>query len=166
MNKRKKGQISGQIFAYVTTIIIFSFILIYGYKALTDFREKEEHLSFIKFKKDITSAVERIAPEHSSVEREEFYLGGDYTQVCFLQNYQSPGNLDLLNHDMDKIVKDSYLANSTNNVFVYAGTFKEPFYIGRINTTEDGYLCIDAVKGKIKVELQGKGDHSLISRWG
>ncbi len=161
-----KSQISSQIFIYVIAIVLFSFVLIYGYNSIKGFKERGEQISYIKFKTDMTSTVNRISSDYGTLKREEFFLGGQYSKVCFLQTYNPPGNLD--NLVTDNIVKNIVEDGVDKNVFLFTTTLKESFDAGEIdvvNPPNGGYLCIDTVNGKLNVQFEGKGDHALISAW-
>lgn len=166
----KKSQIAGQIFIYIIAIILFSFILIYGYNAIKGFKERSEQITYIKFKTDLTSTVKRVAPDFGTVKREEFFIGGDYRKVCFVQSHDvndairnqivaalEDGNYPLI----ADIVRDKV----NKNVFLFTTTLQESFDIGEINVT-GRYNCTQILNGKAKIQFEGKGDHAYISTWG
>lgn len=165
----KKGQISAQIFIYLIAIILFTFVLIYGYNAIRGFKEKSEQIAYIKFKTDLVSTVDRISPDYGTVKKEEFFIGGIYRKVCFVQSYKREENrqdiLDGIDDEGDLIVKDSVEGGVDKNVFLFTTSLQESFDVGEINTTDKGYLCIDIINGKAKVQFEGRGDHTLILGW-
>lgn len=166
-NPSKKGQIYSQVFIYVVAVILFVFVLIYGYNAIRGFRERSEQIAYIKFKTDLASTVKRISPDYGTLKKEDFFIGGDYRKVCFVQSHETPSNLaDIIHSREDYIVEDSVRSNVGKNVFLFTDTLQESFDAGPINTTGNGYLCLKVENGKIKVQFLGKGDHTLISVWG
>jgi len=163
-----KSQISSQIFIYVIAIIIFSFVLVYGYNAIRGFKERGEQISYIKFKTDITSTVKRISSDYGTLKREEFFLGSQYSKVCFLQSHDPPPPITLANKVSDNMVRDIVKDRVDENVFLFTTTLHESFDVGEIdviNPPDGGYLCINTTIGKLKVQFEGKGDHALISKW-
>lgn len=156
----RKSQLYSQIFIYVLTIILISFILVYGYNAVQNFRTRAEQVSCIKFKNDLSNAVESILGDFGSVKRKDLQLCSGYTQVCFVETFQNP----LLPSNIDPIIKDSVKSNSGRNVFLVENTAKESFYIGNISVEPD-VLCIKAISNKISLRLEGKGNHVLLSQW-
>lgn len=164
-NLSKKSQIHAQIFIYIVAIILFSFILIYGYNAVKGFKERSEQIAYIKFKTDLISTVKRISPDYGTLKREEFFIGGEYLKVCFVQSYKQEENRGyILPRIDDFIVRDSVDDRVNKNVFLFTTTLQESFDVGKINVT-DGYLCIDIRNGKAKIQFLGKGDHTHISDW-
>ncbi len=158
----KKAEIPAQIFIYISAIILFSFILVYGYNAINEFKEKSEEIAYIKFKTEIISAIKRVSPDYGTLKREEFFIGGKYTKVCFVQNYNRPIDIKIA----DPIINNSVQNDVTKNAFLFTQTFQESFDAGKINVTNgEGYLCINLQNGKAKIQLEGKGDHADISEW-
>ncbi len=155
-----KAQIYGQIFIYILTIILISFILVYGYNAVRNFKERAEKVSCLKFKNDLINAIESISSDFGSIKRKELQLCNGYTQVCFVETFESPN----LPSNIDPIIKDSILSNTGRNVFLIENIAKESFYTGKISVEPD-VLCIKAVNNKINLKLEGKGNHVIISQW-
>ncbi|MBU0627948.1 MAG: hypothetical protein KKC75_02070 [Nanoarchaeota archaeon] len=168
MNSRK-SQIQTQIFVYVIAVVVFSFIIIYGYNAVRGFKERSDQIAYIKFKTDLLSTVKRISPDYGTVKREEFFIGGEYSKVCFVQNYK-PNKAQILNSiddvSGDLIVKNSVESDVNKNVFLFTTTLQESFDVGAINVSGDGYTCVDIKNGKAKIQFKGEGDHTYISNWG
>ena len=160
---QKKSQIQSQVFIYIIAIIVFSLILVYGYNAIIGFKERSEQIAYIQFKTGLVSTVDRISSDYGTVKREEFFIGGDYKKVCFVQSYNSPENL--AGDISDPIVKDSVEGGADKNVFLFTNTLQESFDVGEINVS-NGYNCTPIVNGKVKVQFEGKGDHTLISIYG
>jgi len=164
----KRGQISAQIFIYIIAIILFSLILVYGYNAIRGFKDKSEQVAYIKFKTDLTSAVKRISSDYGTLKREELFIGGEFSKVCFVQSYKPESNSNLLGNIGDFLIKDSVEAGVEKDVFLFTTRLQDSFYVGKINVTGvtgDGYLCIPFIAGRARVQFEGKGDHTFISTW-
>ncbi|MBI2541139.1 hypothetical protein HYV80_00315 [Candidatus Woesearchaeota archaeon] len=155
-----KAQLYGQIFIYVLTVILISFILVYGYNAIHNFKSRAEQVSCLKSKNDLVNAIESISTDFGSVKKKEIQLCAGYSKVCFIESFESPN----LPSNIDPIIKDSVMSNTGRNVFLGESTAKESFYAGKISVEPD-VLCINAVNGKALIRLEGKGNHASISQW-
>lgn len=158
--KKSKAQIYSQVFIYILTIILISFILVYGYNAVQNFKNRAEQVSCLKFKNDLQNAVESIASDFGSVKRKDLQLCSGYTQACFVESFESPN----IPGGIDPIIKDSILSSTGKNVFLVENIAKESFYAGKISVEPD-VLCIKALNGKISLKLEGKGNHASLGQW-
>lgn len=156
----RRAQLYSQIFVYILTIILVSFILIYGYTAVQNFRKRAEQVSCIKFKNDLSNSIESILSDFGSVKRKDLELCAGYSLVCFVETFQ---NIDMPS-STDPVIKDSILAGAGKNVFLVENIAKESFYAGNISVEPD-VLCIEAANQKISLKLEGKGNHVLLSKW-
>ena len=156
-----EAQIYSQVFIYILTIILISFILVYGYNAVQNFKKRAEQVSCLKFKNDLSNAIESISSDFGSIKRKDLQLCAGYAQVCFVETFESPS----ISNSVDPIIKDSILSNTGKNVFLVEDIAKEAFYAGKISVEPD-VLCIRAVSNKISLRLEGKGNHVLLSQWG
>ena len=164
----KKGVVVYQIFIYIIAILIFSFILVYGYNAIIGFKGKSEQIAYIKFKTDLVSTIKRVSPDYGTIKKEDFFVGGEYQKVCFVQSYgtlHADAKDRIVNQENHPIVWDSIEDKANKNVFLFTDSLQESFDIGKIDTTDDGYLCIDIINGKAKIQFEGMGDHTCISNW-
>jgi hypothetical protein len=161
----KKAQIHAQIFIYVVAIVLFSFIMLYGYNAIRGFKEKSEQINFIKFKTDLTSTIKRVAPDYGTLKREELFIGGVYQDVCFVQSYKMQDNLVYISGNISNpLIKDSFDSGTDKNVFLITNTLQESFDVGPINMS-GGYICAPVLNGKVKIQFGGRGDHAFISTY-
>lgn len=160
----KNAQLYSQIFIYILTILVVSFILVYGYNAIHEFRDRAEKVSCLKLRNDIKNAVEAILSDFGTVKRKDLQLCSGHTQICFVETFrkfdrQNPqSNID----DIDPIVKDSVSSNTGQNTYIIGG---DSFYAGNISIDGNDVMCLNAVNGKISLKLEGKGNHALISEW-
>lgn len=156
---RQKAQIYGQIFIYILTIVLVSFILVYGYNAVQNFKKRADQVACLKFKNDLSNAVESASSDFGSVKIKEFQLCPPYTKVCFVEAYESPN----LPSSTDPVIKDSILSNTGRNVFLVEDIAKDSFYAGKISVEPD-VLCIKSSSNKIRLKLEGRGNHVLLSQ--
>ena len=155
-----KAQLYGQVFIYVLSIMLISFILVYGYSSVKNFKNRAEQVSCLKFKNDLKNSIESILGDYGSVQKKDLQLCSGYAQVCFVENFESP----TLPSNIDPIIKDSALSGTGRNVFLMDNTAKESFYAGNISVSPD-VMCVNVTNNKISLRLEGKGDHVLLSQW-
>ena len=175
MRRSKKAQIIGQVFVFVLAAILFSLILLYGYKVIVGFGERSKQVALIELETNLEGIVKSISIDYGSVKIKEFRIPSDFNAICFV-DMDYTGNLaDTLGVEHPIIyntVKSNIGAGDkgTQNVFLIPLS-DTPLKIGDIAIEQDsnnlryddGYLCIDIVKGRIKLRLEGLGDKTGVS---
>ena len=156
----RTAQLYSQIFVYILTIMLVSFILVYGYNSVQNFKKRAEQVSCLKFKNDLINAIDGISSDFGSIKRKELQLCSGYSKVCFVESFESPN----LPGDIDPIIKDSILSSTGRNVFLLENIAKESFYAGKISVEPDVF-CVKAMNGKVDLKLEGRGNHAVISQW-
>ena len=156
----RTAQLYSQIFVYILTIMLVSFILVYGYNSVQNFKKRAEQVSCLKFKNDLINAIDGISSDFGSIKRKELQLCSGYSKVCFVESFESPN----LPGDIDPIIKDSILSSTGRNVFLLDNIAKESFYAGKISVEPDVF-CVKAMNGKVDLKLEGRGNHAVISQW-
>ena len=171
----KTSQIQGQIFIYILTIVLVSFILVYGYNAIKNIQNNAQQVSCLKFRNDLQSAIEIVSNDFGRVKKEDIEICQPYKRVCFVETYDfknvvksNPRNSDP-SATLDEILKHNIKSETGKNVFLVDKVSKESFYAGNISinpgpTTFD-VLCINAINNRISLKLEGKGNHVLLSEW-
>lgn len=168
-----KSQLYSQIFIYILTIILISFILVYGYNSIQKFRERAEQVACLKFENELRDSVEVISRDFGSVKRKELQLCKSYKRVCFVEShYKIPNKGSPISNivPVDPIIKDSILSNTAKNVFLIESIAKDSFYIGNVSVRDKeadtlDVLCINAKNNRVSIRLEGKGNHAFISQW-
>src|SRR3989338_9617552 len=84
----KKAQLYGHIFIYILTVMVTSFILIYGYNAIKNFQDKTNQASCIKFRNDLQAAVYTITSDYGTVKRKDLDMCSNYNKICFVETYE------------------------------------------------------------------------------
>ena len=170
----------GQIFIYILSLVLITFVLIFGYNAITSFRQGSEKVLSVRFQSDLSNMVEIISPDYGSVKIKSFELPSGFNQVCFVKNYNStattkdqafpnlpPTNLTYLDLPTAAytIIKGSVDSKIKKNTFLIKdNTVGEDIFIGNIDVdANDEILCLTAVSRNIKLKFEGKGDHALLS---
>lgn len=164
----KKALGVGQVFIFIVAAITFALIMIFGYKAISEFISKGENVQFYQFKTSIENEFQRIYTEYGSVRVETFSLPGTYKQICFVDVDDSAASLEgLCAKDQvacsvwaDARERGGYAA-ADENVFL---TPTAPTKIKvRPLSTDNGFLCVNVVGGKFQLVIEGRGDHAEIS---
>ena len=169
----RKSQLYGQIFIYILTIVIISFIIVYGYTAVSNFKNRAEQVACLKLKNDLQAAIESISTDFGTVKRKDVQLCAGYREICFVESYDgfdinnptikvSPPIVPL--PPVDPIIKDNIVSETGRNVFLVDNIAKDSFYVGNISVEEDVY-CIRAVNNEVSLRLEGKGDHTELREW-
>jgi hypothetical protein len=158
--KKAKAQLIGQIFVFVLAALIFILILMYGYRAISNFLQRSEQVALIDFKTDFESAVEVIKRDYGSVKKVELMLPKRYTEVCIIDpdKTKQPGDLE----QARPLIYTAWQAGSAD---VFLVPMQEaPIYLEDI-TVDNGYVCVSASYGKITLKLEGLGKKAKISEW-
>ena len=79
----KKGQVQGQVFIYVLTLIITGMILIYGYNAIKSINENANQVELANFKTTIKSDFEKMSSDYGSVKTMSYNVPSKLKEVCF-----------------------------------------------------------------------------------
>lgn len=151
----KKSQVSN-IFVYLLTIIVVSFILIYGYTQVAKIREQGKKAAYLKFKTELESLVE-ASISYGNVRLEELEVPGGYREVCFVTTDSTPS----IGSEYP-IIANSVTSGAKKNVFLVENIAKESFFIDKIKVSGD-FICILNTAGRLNIRLEGKGDHVEIS---
>jgi hypothetical protein len=171
----RKGQVAGQIFIYIIAIVVVGFILLYGYSAIKNFRERGDEVEFISLKTNIESSVKSIASDYGSVRRPDFAVPGKYTEVCFVDRNKAAaadisGLCDSTKDDYEPIACEGWKTKRYNVFLIPDGS--EGFDVGEISiynaATGEGnapYICVPVVNGKLRVTLTGKGDRVQVEEY-
>lgn len=166
----------GQVFIYITAVVVFAVVLIFGYKAITGFLDKGEQVAYVTFKTDLEKAVKNVYLDYGTVvtynARNPMMVPSAYKRVCFIDlDYEG----DKLHSGLCQLGSDDYhavacgvwqsthsWAEGDQNVFL------EPLGMGPIKVYKikmaEGYVCLPAVQGRIEMRLEGMGSYTLISK--
>ena len=154
-----KGQIIGQVFIYLITLVLVSFLLFYGYRAISTFKEKTDQVSYIQFKNNLQNTIETLSLDFGSVKVKQFTVPDNINTVCFVRNFPSMPSLSGTNYP---IIEDSVNSDLDKNAFLISDDVEESFFAGKISSAED-FFCFPAIAGKIELRMEGMGDHTSIS---
>lgn len=156
MNKR--AQMIGQIFVFVVAAIVFILILMYGYRAISNFLERSEQVALIDFKSDLESAVEVIKRDYGSVRKVELRLPKRYTELCIVD----VDRCEAL--EQQRPLMYSLCIAGSENVFLVPKQ-ETPIFLEGISVPDPGFVCVPVVNGNVALRLEGLGKSALISEW-
>ena len=154
-----KGQMIGQVFIYLITLVLVSFLMFYGYRAISTFKEKTDQVSYIQFKNDMQNTIETLSLYFVSVKVKKFEVEENINIVCFVRNF--PG-MPSISGTRYPVIEDSVNSGLDKNVFLISDNVEESFFAGKISSAED-FFCVPSIEGKIELRMEGMGDHTVIS---
>jgi len=168
----RKSQVAGQVFTYVLAAVIFAFVIIYGYKAITGFIEKGEEIKLIQLKTGITTSARKISTS-SDIRKLELHIPSKYDSICLINSYpdgvQRLG-IPALTSDFARdypLIYDSWDDNVQQDVFLVPHSDFEIF-VGNMRIGDPGaerWLCLNSVSGRVALRLEGIGDGVKVTRW-
>jgi|TARA_B100001971_G_scaffold164052_1_gene154523 hypothetical protein len=161
IKKAKKSQAS-QVFIYILAIIVFSLVLLFGYKAIKGLITSSEKIDYVHFKAKLESAIKRV--DYGDKLIEEFSIPSGFNEVCFI-SYE-PGVETPSTTTTYDIIDDSWSSNVKANAFlVLSDEDITPFYIEQKMKATDGannFYCAPVNKGQIELTIDGVKDYAQI----
>ena len=155
----KRGQISS-VFIYIFAVIVIGFILIFGYRYITDVNKTIKDTDLIFFQKQITSDIKAISSDFGSTKKVSYSSPAD---LCLFDLDKKDNILDNLPIDFNPLIKDSVNSDVKKNAFLVSNKIFESFYVGDLEIDEPFYQCLTPVAGKISFTIEGAGNKALIS---
>lgn len=175
-----KGQLN-QVFIYLLAAIIFTMVLLFGYKAIGNIMETSEYVSLIDFKTKLETNIDQISTSHDT-NIYYYNLPSKYDEICFIDMSKSEscnfdergvcynnfcGNSPSV-YKANGVVCDAWESNTSQNIFLFpmAGI---DISTGPISIDadgdggDDGLLCLDISSGQFSLKLEGRGDKTKIS---
>ena len=155
----KKAEFVGHLFMYLLGIIMVSFILVFGYKAIVGFKDNTKTFEDVKLKEDLAASVKNAMP-YGDVSNKEFKVPG-FRMVCFVKTHDGFPSTSSIPYPL---IKNSVAKNVQKNVFFVNNDMEDSHYVGEINvSTSTGFLCKNLTGGRLLVRLEGFGDYVKIS---
>ena len=169
---KMKGQVVGQVFMFMLAIIIFSGVLLYGYKAVGTFMGEQERVELLEFQDLLGREVDRIALKHGSVKRIDVRLPSVFNRACFVdvEAYLGSDNLDMKNNLSinEPMILRNMEGGAKQNVFLFPPP-ETPITLDSMRIDEAAhslhYFCIENKGGPLALRLRGQGGKALVSAW-
>ena len=159
LNRRAQAQ--SQIFVYVLAIIITTTIFIYGYSAISSFKNQVDNVELLEFQNDLRSAIKVISTDYESTKiynsANPLYVPEQYEEVCFAQVGA------VVPQSNYPLIADSISVGAKPNVFLVGSVMEESFYVGNVVIDDPGgFFCTSIVNGRIGLKLEGLGNKAKI----
>lgn len=174
----RRSQLANQAFIYIMAGIIFSLVLIFGYKAIDSLNQDARDVELVNLRKDIQSNIRDVASSQDQAKK-EFSIPRGFDQICFVDQSKGGSTCQdtsslcyekcLLNGgdgSIPALICNMWESNVTHNVYLIPLS-KIPVSTSRIevyNHTggEVGANCVDVSSGNIELRLKGQGDRAEV----
>jgi len=171
----KKAQIIGQVFVFIIAAILFTLVLLYGYKAIGTFGEQRKEIALIEFQDDLRAAISKVAVDYGSVKKFTMNVPSDFEEICFIDLDKIRGTGGQGGIGVKAFLANSHplIANEINggtsqNVFLDPFP-DQPLRIPRISVggpnEDQGFLCLPNTRVGILLKLSGLGNKAKIELW-
>ena len=158
-----RGQILGQVFILILASVVFIMILIYGYKAISQFSNRSEQIALIDFQNNLANAVKAISLDFGSVKRVDLTVPTRYQQLCVFCTPETPNcNPSAAFEQAHPLLTESWRGGSQNVFLVPLAD--SPILLDHVEA-QDGAFCTNTIQGKVSLRLEGKGDHAYVAPW-
>ncbi|HLC56908.1 MAG TPA: hypothetical protein VJJ23_06735 [Candidatus Nanoarchaeia archaeon] len=159
----KKGQ-NQLIFIYIFAIVVIGLIVIFGYRAIKNFKDLGDEGQIVLFIDGIKNKVNDVysLDKGSSIKLDDIILPSKVREICFV-DVDMPLN-DIIDDELiDQVVRDSLDSGSQNNLFFVPqrgqSLSKVRFFVEHIKPIENP-LCVT----DMRITLENKGDYVSVSR--
>ena len=161
-----RAQIIGEVFVFVLALVIFSGVLLYGYRAIFSVQEGVEDSAFVSFYEGLKNKVEQVGIDYGSVKKYEASPPGGFKEVCFLDLDKLERNeqesLDALRAS-HPLIADAVESGTDQNLF-FTPLAKTPTKLGKL-AIDGGFACFNIEDAELELRLQGLGDRTKVSEW-
>ena len=160
--KVKRGQISANVFIYVTVIVIFGVTLALGYNYISGAKGSIEKAELALLKSQITDDIGEISKDYGTF-RKKSYSIPKTAELCLVDLNRKDEILGSELINFYPFVKDSIESDIKDNLFVLSETYFDSFFVGDIEINHYPHFeCLNPDKGKVKFGIEGLGNKSLI----
>jgi len=162
----RRAQMMGQIFVFILALVIFSGVLLYGYRAIFTIQEGVEDAAFFSFSQELQAKVEQVSVDFGSVRKFRASPPGSFTEICFLDlkklETDVQGSLTKL-RNTKPLISDAVEGGTDQNVF-FTPLAKTPTTVARLEI-DGGFICIPLENRDLILRLEGLGDRTKLSEW-
>jgi hypothetical protein len=156
----KKGDVKTAFFI-ISSVIILTFILIFGFKAISDTKKSMIGAKESDFYLQLKNEIIRIRSSYAEVRKYDFSTE-KISKACFYDETFFAGKDEsyIRSKVADDIVYDSVSTGSANIFFFKGNELENSDRVEGI-TIEDGYLCIQNKGGKLSLTLEGMKNNKI-----
>jgi len=179
---RRSAQAQTQIFMYVLGAIVFVMVLIYGYKSISEIKDKGQLVEILRARNDLDSKVKALRTEYQTVRYHTLLLPPTFTKVCFIDSVKAESLGSTALNAFNGIATESPAAaavvdGSTSTSRIEQNVFLTPapsgtpeFYISNMRifngvSAETSYnnnpfwFCMPTQQGRIELKMTGLGKY-------
>jgi|TARA_B100001964_G_C14079625_1_gene529646 hypothetical protein len=160
----KRGQMKlsfGMIFSIILIIIFIAF----AFYAISKFLDIGNTAQVARFTNSLQTDIDKVWRGSQASQEQEYFLPSGIEFICFIDyNSDKRGTKDLIYNELEQTYYES------ENLFFYplgsaqGLNAKEVKHIDIEKTTEeDNPLCIEKIKGKVKMRLEKDFGEALVS---
>jgi hypothetical protein len=160
----KRGQMKlsfGMIFSIILIIIFIAF----AFYAISKFLDIGNTAQVARFTNSLQTDIDKVWRGSQASQEQEYFLPSGIEFICFIDyNSNKRGTKDLIYNELEQTYYES------ENLFFYplgsaqGLNAKEVKHIDIEKTTEeDNPLCIEKIKGKVKMRLEKDFGEALVS---
>ena len=159
----KKGQ-TQLVFVYIFAIIVVALIVIFGYRAIKNFKDLGDEGQIVLFVDGIKNKVNDVysLDKGSSIKLDDIILPGKVREICFI-DIDMPLNNIIDDEVIDQVVRNSLDSGSQNNLFLVPqrgqSLSKVKFFVEHVKPVENP-LCVT----DMRINLENEGDYVSVSR--
>jgi hypothetical protein len=160
--KKRKGEVTSQMFMYITAAIIAGVLLLVGGSAIVKLMSTSKTASDSYFKDSLISYFETVnSLSFGSSRIKDFKIMSEFKTMCFISKdlMASPSTANTGYQEIDSSLK----ASSLNNIYLLSSKSMYSFEVDEISgfdssLTSNNFYCHDIVGGNVKLTLKSKGD--------
>ena len=174
----RKAQIQSQVIVYILAVVIMGMILIFGFKAIMDMKDRARMAQLIQFRKDISSDIISVGVDYGTSKLKTYRVPPEFRQVCFvnLEHTSPSGDSDVV--ELVKATKASALVKNAVESIVEQGAARKNLFlcppcseqenVGNINILDENdedtaFRCFNVSQGALSLRITGLGDMAQIS---
>jgi hypothetical protein len=162
----KRGQMQGEMFIYLMTILVIGLLLFLGIKWIVGLKDQQEIILRTQFKQGLENQFEQIT--YGSTQEMTLDVPATVGRMCFVETrkkitYQDKGLCMSGNADYDPLICNEWTDNSSAVIFSPALGIDVDIGVVGIDNAQ-GYLCYDTKNGKkITITITGMGTYVKVS---
>jgi len=161
-----KAQNVGQIFVYLTALVVVGVIILVGYRAITGLQDNADDVTIVKFQTDMKGSIKSLSNQYGTLRTKKFKLSDEYSEVCFLDNYafDTAVLMDDVLEDYPLIYDTLDAGVPTSNAFLMnkQARMVQDYSFGELSVSGN-FACFPVKRGVLEIKIEGKGDHVVLS---
>lgn len=163
----KKAQVQGQVLMMILTLMVLSFIVLFGGRIVSGITKQGSQINYIKFKTTIQNSIDSITQEYKSKKEFDLIIPSEYSKICFIDLSKEPAPEMKVLYPVIYNYWFSFRGMTdskvTRNVFLVAKQAEASFFVDKITINPPGYLCIVEKRSKVNFWAEGLGNKARIT---